>query len=78
MYQGMEDDLFSVIQTQLASISNLISQQAQHGSPLKIQGQSSNYQEQESSSNFEETVITLLEDTKMKNEAKDHLIFSLE
>ena len=62
MYKVVEDDLFSVIQAQLASISNLISQQVQHDSPFQIKGQgalSSNYQEQESSSTFEETIISL-------------------
>ena len=72
MYNAAKNDLLSIIQAQLASISNLISQQDQHGSPFQSQGQgasSSNYHGQGSSYNFEETVIALLEEDNKKNEA---------
>ena len=76
MYNAVESDLFSVFQAQLASISNLISQQSQHDSPSQIQERY--YQEQEYSTTFEETVIAPLEDANKKNEAQDHRISNLE
>ena len=76
MYQRVEDDLFSIIQAQLASISNLISQQSQLDLPSQIQEKY--YQEQEYSSLFEEIVIVLLEDAKKKNETQDHRRSNLE
>ena len=81
IYQGVDEDSLFVIQAQLASISKLISQQAQHGSPFQSQGQgasSFNYQEQKSSSAFEEIVIALLEVAKKRHDAQDTRLSKVE